>query len=65
MAAVQQPPSQPQTSKDEKRQSWSEYGKEKYGQMYESWMPWIEDQYLRLFTKDNKASYATKGKCLP
>jgi len=23
-------------------------------------MPWIEDQYLKWFTKDNKASYATK-----
>ena len=30
MAAVQQPPNQPQASKNEKRQSWSEYGKEKY-----------------------------------
>lgn len=24
-------------------------------------MPWIEDQYLYYFGKDNKASYATKG----
>ena len=23
-------------------------------------MPWIEDQYLKWFTKDNKASYAAK-----
>ena len=27
----------------------------------ENWMPWIEDQYLKWFTNDNKASYATKG----
>jgi hypothetical protein len=25
-------------------------------------MPWIEDKYLAWFGKDNKASYATKGK---
>ncbi|KAL1600583.1 hypothetical protein SLS60_006969 [Paraconiothyrium brasiliense] len=31
-----------------------------YNRQYESWMPWVEDQYLRWFTKDNKASYATK-----
>lgn len=31
-----------------------------YNKQYESWMPWVEDQYLKWFTKDNKASYATK-----
>lgn len=31
-----------------------------YNQKYETWMPWIEDQYLKWFTKDNKASYAAK-----
>lgn len=35
--------------------------KEGYHNQYENWMPWIEDQYLKWFTKDNKASYATKG----
>ena len=30
----------------------------------ENWMPWIEDKYLSWFTKDNKASYATKGERL-
>lgn len=29
--------------------------------MQDSRMPWIEDQYLKWFSKDNKASYATKG----
>ncbi|KAF2854075.1 hypothetical protein T440DRAFT_267598 [Plenodomus tracheiphilus IPT5] len=38
------------------RESANEY----YNQKYETWMPWIEDQYLKWFTKDNKASYATK-----
>jgi hypothetical protein len=38
-----------------------EWTKRKYNEQYESWMPWVEDQYLKWFTKDNKASYATKG----
>ncbi|KAK5105794.1 hypothetical protein LTR62_002136 [Meristemomyces frigidus] len=33
---------------------------EGYQHQFENWMPWIEDVYLRWFTKDNKASYATK-----
>src|SRR5690348_6182575 len=59
--------SQPQ-QEENRRQSWSEYGKEwavygkeKYNEKYENWMPWIEDMYLRWFTKDNKASYTVKG----
>ncbi|KAF2261726.1 hypothetical protein CC78DRAFT_449273, partial [Lojkania enalia] len=31
-----------------------------YNRQYDIWMPWIEDQYLKWFTKENKASYATK-----
>ncbi|OCL08408.1 hypothetical protein AOQ84DRAFT_248626, partial [Glonium stellatum] len=34
--------------------------KEYYNQQYESWVPWIEDQYLKWFTKDNKTSYSVK-----
>lgn len=45
----------------EGKQTWGEYGKQVYNEQYERWMPWIEDMYLRLFTRDNKASYATKG----
>ncbi|RBR19182.1 uncharacterized protein FIESC28_05647 [Fusarium coffeatum] len=37
-----------------------EYAKETYNSQYEKWVPWLEDVYLRWFTKDNKASYATK-----
>ncbi|KAG8628528.1 hypothetical protein KVT40_004401 [Elsinoe batatas] len=37
-----------------------ERGKQIYNNQYERWMPWIEDQYLYYFGKDNKASYATK-----
>ncbi|KAJ4388054.1 hypothetical protein N0V93_008659 [Gnomoniopsis smithogilvyi] len=47
-------------TEEEKKQTWSEYGKQVYNEQYERWMPWIEDFYLRWFTKDNKASYATK-----
>ena len=38
--------------------------KKTYNNQYEKWMPWIEDMYLYYFTKDNKASYATKRMCL-
>ncbi|SMQ46242.1 unnamed protein product [Zymoseptoria tritici ST99CH_3D1] len=46
---------------DQKRgKSYMEWIKEGYQNQYENWMPWIEDQYLKWFTRDNKASYATK-----
>jgi len=41
--------------------SYLEWIKDGYHHQYENWMPWIEDTYLKWFTKDNKASYATKG----
>merc|ERR1712230_136474 len=44
----------------QKRESWGEWGGRHYTQQKESWMPWIGDKYLAWFTKDNKASYATK-----
>ena len=31
-----------------------------YNRQYDNWVPWVEDKYLQWFTKDNKASYATK-----
>ncbi|KAI5196983.1 hypothetical protein E4T38_08259 [Aureobasidium subglaciale] len=37
-----------------------EWSKKQYNQQYENWMPWVEDNVLYYFTKDNKASYATK-----
>lgn len=47
---------------DKKSQTYSEWAKKTYNDKYETWMPWIEDQYLRWFGRgDNKASYATKG----
>ncbi|KAK3346126.1 hypothetical protein B0T25DRAFT_633704 [Lasiosphaeria hispida] len=37
-----------------------EWTKDQYNKQYEKWVPWIEDLYLYYFTKDNKASYATR-----
>ncbi|KAH6691385.1 hypothetical protein F5X68DRAFT_259459 [Plectosphaerella plurivora] len=37
-----------------------EWTKATYNDQYEKWVPWLEDQYLRWFTKDNKTSYAAK-----
>ncbi|KAF2024268.1 hypothetical protein EK21DRAFT_79126 [Setomelanomma holmii] len=48
-----------QTKKPEQK-TYREQAGEYYNQKYETWMPWIEDKYLSWFTKDNKASYATK-----
>jgi len=44
----------------EKKESYREWASKYYNQKYETWMPWMEDQYLKWFGKDNKASYATK-----
>lgn len=49
------------TEEEKQKLSWGEYGQQVYNEQYERWMPWIEDMYLRWFTKDNKASYATRG----
>lgn len=38
-----------------------EWIKTQYQTQRDSWVPWIEDVYLRYFTNDNKASYSTKG----
>jgi hypothetical protein len=34
--------------------------KKTYNEQYEKWVPWLEDMFLHYFTKDNKASYATR-----
>lgn len=49
-------------SEPKKDETYAEWAKRNYGEKYEQWMPWIEDKYLAWFGKDNKASYATKGK---
>jgi hypothetical protein len=45
-----------------KKQTMSEWAKETYDDQYERWVPWLEDLYLRYFTKDNKVSYTAKRK---
>ncbi|KAF2139757.1 uncharacterized protein K452DRAFT_232076 [Aplosporella prunicola CBS 121167] len=37
-----------------------EWTKQQYNKQYDAWVPWLEDQYLKYFTKDNKASYTAK-----
>jgi hypothetical protein len=49
------------SSEQKSKQTYTEWAQEAYHNSYEKWMPWIEDKYLSLFGKDNKASYATKG----
>jgi len=51
---------------EEKKQGmgYMEWIKQGYHHQYENWMPWIEDTYLKWFTKDNKTSYAAKGTVL-
>lgn len=49
-----------------KGKTYMEWISEGYQHQKENWMPWIEDMYLKWFTNDNKASYATKGmSCCP
>ena len=48
-------------SEQKHEQTYAEWVKEGYNNQYEKWMPWIEEKYLALFGKDNKASYVTKG----
>ncbi|KAF9741735.1 hypothetical protein PMIN06_011872 [Paraphaeosphaeria minitans] len=47
-------------NQNQNQKGYKEAAGEFYNRQYESWMPWIEDKYLSWFTKDNKASYATK-----
>ncbi|KAK4038070.1 hypothetical protein C8A01DRAFT_38031 [Parachaetomium inaequale] len=37
-----------------------EWAKDQYNKQYDVWVPWLEDFYLRYFTRDNKASYTTR-----
>jgi len=50
----------PIPQQDDKKETWGEWRSRKYNEQYTDWKPWAEDQYLRWFGKDNKASYATK-----
>lgn len=65
MANIQNPAAPQLSEEDKKKQTWGEYGQQVYNEQYERWMPWIEDFYLRWFTRDNKTSYAAKGQSAP
>ncbi|KAI0865826.1 hypothetical protein F4860DRAFT_460486 [Xylaria cubensis] len=48
------------TEEEQKQQTRLEWAREKYNEQYENWMPWIEDVFLKYFTKDNRTSYAAR-----
>ncbi|KAJ3570768.1 hypothetical protein NPX13_g5618 [Xylaria arbuscula] len=53
---------QNQTEEEEKKkQTYTEWAREKYNEQYDAWMPWIEDNFLKYFTKDNRTSYVARG----
>ncbi|KAG9203796.1 hypothetical protein B5807_01237 [Epicoccum nigrum] len=47
-------------TKNAESKTYKQQAGEFYNRQYDSWVPWMEDKYLQWFTKDNKASYATK-----
>jgi hypothetical protein len=51
--------------KEEKKETWTEWGGRYYNDTSTNWKPWLEDKYLQWFGKDNKASYSTKRKMNP
>ena len=50
-----------QPTQQKNQQTYYAWLREGAGNQYENWKPWLEDQYLWWFTRDNKASYATRG----
>ncbi|KAI0457127.1 hypothetical protein F5B21DRAFT_111145 [Xylaria acuta] len=42
------------------KQTTVEWAQEKYNEQYDAWMPWIEDVFLKYFTKDNRTSYVAR-----
>ncbi|KAI1438259.1 hypothetical protein GGR50DRAFT_485225 [Xylaria sp. CBS 124048] len=63
MPDAPQPQSKPVEQSEQQQSQTSstmEWAKEKYNEQYEAWMPWIEDTFLKYFTKDNRTSYATR-----
>ncbi|KAF1360947.1 hypothetical protein EJ07DRAFT_114804 [Lizonia empirigonia] len=47
-------------SQNPESKTYKQQAGEFYNRQYDNWVPWMEDKYLQWFTKDNKASYATK-----
>ncbi|KAI0439939.1 hypothetical protein F4803DRAFT_20180 [Xylaria telfairii] len=44
----------------QKSQTMMEWARAKYNEQYDAWMPWIEDMFLKYFTKDNRTSYVAR-----
>lgn len=51
----------PSGENQQKSQSTAEWARQKYNEQYDAWMPWIEDVFLKYFTKDNRTSYVARG----
>ena len=51
-----------QEQEEAQKQTTMEWAREKYNEQYDAWMPWIEDNFLKYFTKDNRTSYVARGK---
>ncbi|KAI1424771.1 hypothetical protein F5Y12DRAFT_430631 [Xylaria sp. FL1777] len=50
----------PNKEEEPKKQSTMEWARQKYNEQYDAWMPWIEDTFLKYFTKDNRTSYVAR-----
>ncbi|KAI1169010.1 hypothetical protein F5B18DRAFT_593650 [Nemania serpens] len=50
----------PSDENQQKSQSTAEWARQKYNEQYDAWMPWIEDVFLKYFTKDNRTSYVAR-----
>ncbi|KAI1191051.1 hypothetical protein F5B17DRAFT_384308 [Nemania serpens] len=50
----------PSIENQQKSQSTAEWARQKYNEQYEAWMPWVEDVFLKYFTKDNRTSYVAR-----
>ncbi|KAI0491048.1 hypothetical protein F4859DRAFT_460141 [Xylaria cf. heliscus] len=50
----------PANANKQNSQTTMEWVKEKYNEQYDAWMPWIEDTFLKYFTKDNRTSYVAR-----
>ncbi|KAH8161324.1 hypothetical protein CIB48_g6915 [Xylaria polymorpha] len=51
----------PNNENNQKSQTTVEWAREKYNEQYDAWMPWIEDMFLKYFTKDNRTSYVARA----
>ncbi|KAF2746589.1 hypothetical protein M011DRAFT_444825 [Sporormia fimetaria CBS 119925] len=53
-------PNSSSSSSSDEQKSYTQTATEYYHKQYNNWVPWMEEQYLKYFSKDNKASYGLK-----